>query len=128
MDAEPKRRFPLRDAYAFATENGLADAATEIREMEIEWDRSYTSSVRSGRLIRLLEARGLLSAFISKAWPFGATPRGDAERRRCLRIADNYDAFLDGRPSIDEADADLAEVASLEFALEANQESSSFSN
>ena len=52
---EDKKRFPLRDAYAFSVEHGIASEADEIRNMDIEWDRSYTSTVRRGRLIRLFE-------------------------------------------------------------------------
>src|SRR5205823_4522329 len=78
------------------------------------------SSVRSGRMIRQFERHALLPAFISKAWPFGGTPRGDAERLRCLRIAAEYDAFLEGRGGVAEGDVDIAGAGSLEFALEAH--------
>ncbi len=120
MEIEGKKRFPLREAYAFASENGFGDQVDEIREMEIEWDRGYTSTVRRGRLIRLFQEHELLPKFIARDWPFGATPRGDAERRRCLRIGDEYDAFLSGKFLEENMETDTDEGESLEFALEAH--------
>jgi hypothetical protein len=120
MDMEGKKRFPLREAYAFAAENGMGEQVDEIRDMEIEWDRGYTSSVRRGRLIRLFDARDLMTQFIARHWPFGSTPLGEAERRRCLRIGDDYDGFLSGKLPDERAENDMIESESLEFALEAH--------
>lgn len=115
-----KRRFPMREAYTFAEANGIADEAKKIREMEIEWDRSYTTTVRRGFLLREFERRRLLPQFIAQSWPVGNTPEGGAERRRCLRIADEYEAFLQGREAEDTQEGDSVETTPLEFALEAH--------
>lgn len=120
MEIEGKMRFPLREAYAFASENGLADEVTEIREMEIEWDRGYTSTVRRSRVIRLFQQHNLLPQFIERYWPFGATPGGDSERRRCLRVGEQYDEFLSGKLPDQEGDFEANAAASFEFALEAH--------
>lgn len=120
MDIEGKMRFPLREAYAFASDNGLADEVSEIREMEIEWDRGYTSTVRRGRVIRLFQERNLLSRFVERYWPFGATPGGDTERRRCLRVGEQYDEFLAGKLPDEETEPEIEARASFEFALEAH--------
>jgi hypothetical protein len=86
--------------------------------MEVEWDRSYNASVRRGRLIELFEARGLLSDFIDQVWPFGRSPQGQAELRRCLRIKRQYDEFLAGGDTVTPAQEQDEEEA-LQFALEA---------
>jgi hypothetical protein len=68
MDFGGKKRFPLLEAYAFAATHGLGDPADS----------------------------GIMSQFVAEAWPYGATSHGGGERRHCLRIADDYDAFLGG--------------------------------
>jgi len=108
------------EAYRFASEKGQESQATEIKEMEIEWDRSYNSSVRRGRLIRLFESNGLLPEFIERYWPYGATSLGESERRRCLRISDDYDNFLSGNPRETVAGDPVTDIESFEFALEAH--------
>lgn len=120
MEIEGKMRFPLREAYAFASENGLAEEVSEIREMDIEWDRGYTSTVRRSRVIRLFQQHNLMPQFVERYWPFGATSGGEAERRRCLRVGEQYDSFLSGKIPDEEPDVDEAASASFEFALEAH--------
>lgn len=88
--------------------------------MDIEWDRGYTSTVRRSRIIRLFQQRNLLPQFIERYWPFGSTPGGDAQRRRCLRVGEQYDEFLAGRLPDEETDAEAQASASFEFALEAH--------
>lgn len=114
------KTFPIREAYVFAAANSLANEAAKIREMEIEWDRSYNTSVRRGFLLREFERRNLLSKFIAESWPLGDSPQGAAERRRYLRLADEYDAFLKGHEPADAPEEDSAAETSLEFALEAH--------
>jgi hypothetical protein len=116
-----KKIFPLRDAYVFADQHGLSTEGAAIRDMEIEWDRPYTSTVRRGRMIELFENRGVLNQFITDAWPLGASAVGDSEKRRCLKISREYNAFLagDGRPRESEPESEDAQQ-SLEFALEAH--------
>ena len=115
-----KMRFPLREAYTFASENGLADEINEIREMDIEWDRGYTSTVRRGHVIRLFQEHNLLSQFFECYWPLGSTPGGEAECRRCLRVGAQYDEFLAGKLPDEEAEPEFEARASFEFALEAH--------
>jgi hypothetical protein len=94
MEQRNTKRFPLREAYQFAADNGLGNEAEEIRELEVDWDRPYTSSVRRGRIIRLFEARGLLDSFIRSHWPSGETSQGARELRSCLKIASDYAEFV----------------------------------
>jgi len=120
MNSESGKPFPLRQAYAFARENGLADQTSEIQELEIEWQRGYDSKLRRGYMTRLLEDHGLYSEFVQKYWPNGATPDGEARRRRGVKYADEYDAFLSGALVGGEEETESATSESLEFALEAH--------
>ena len=112
-------RIPLREAYTFGTEKGLSKEVSEIRSMEIEWDRSYTSSVRKGRLVRLFRENGLLDEFINTIWPSGKTEAGEKHVQNILRIAANYDDFLSGNSS-DENEGSNNDSEYLEFALESH--------
>ncbi len=55
MDQEQKKVLPLNEAYRFGVEKGLEREINNIRSMEIEWDRSYTSTVRRGFVVELFE-------------------------------------------------------------------------
>ncbi len=93
MDTEGKKRFPLREAYPFAGQHGLANEVEEIKAMEIEWDRPYGPTVRRGRIIELFQKHKLLDTFIEKHWSFGKSKAGQAELRHCLKIKDEHKAF-----------------------------------
>ena len=119
MEHPEKRLFPMREAYVFAARHGLERESTEIREMEIEWDRAYTTSVRRGRMIGLLENKNLLPRFFEEMWPQGQSHQGDLEIHRCKRIYTEYENFV----SNDSAEINAAEnqsVETFEFALEAH--------
>jgi hypothetical protein len=114
MDEEHKV-LPLIEAYRFGAEHGLERELGAIREMEIEWDLSYTSSLRRGYVVDLFSERRLLEPFNEKYWPAGNTPWG---RRKCdfwLRLKHRYEDFLAGRgqpePEPDETDEDQAFAA-----------------
>src|SRR5690348_12468818 len=96
QESSEGKRLPLQSAYPFAIDHGLATETEGIRNMEIEWDRSYTSTVRRGYLIRLLQSKGLFEEFRKTYWPFSLTKSGETEVRRYLRIAEDYDRFLEG--------------------------------
>lgn len=120
MNIEGPKSFPLRESYDFSAENKLESEASKIREMEIEWDRSYTSSVRRGYMIRLFEKNNLLEKFIKLHWPFGSSTPGQGKRRSNLRLADDYDLFLSGNVVSEETENNIDDTRSLEFALEAH--------
>jgi hypothetical protein len=119
MDDEPKQTLSLKAAYAFGARRGLEREVTDIRDMVIEWDSSYTSSLRRGYVIELFERHGLFHDFKKQHWPTGDTQTGEILRRRFLRIKSDYEAFLAGQglAVLDDAGE---EVASDEFALEAH--------
>ncbi|HTQ40643.1 MAG TPA: endonuclease NucS domain-containing protein [Pirellulales bacterium] len=117
-DQEPKV-FPLLRAYDFAEQHGMSQDAEDIREMEIEWDRSYDSSVRRGRMIELFEKRGLLPQFIDEKWPLGRSPQGESKIRQSTKIWRDYVAYLSGNASSN-SEKQEEEQDALEFALEAH--------
>jgi hypothetical protein len=90
----------------------------EIRGMEIEWARSYTSSLRRGYIVDLFQQKGIFSDFVKSRWPNGATHDGEVKTRRYLRILAQYQQFLsDGGEGNPEDPEDLSEQA---FAAESD--------
>ncbi len=114
--------LPLKSAYSFGTEHGLQQEIGEIRDLEIEWDRSYTSSLRKGYIVDLFEKHGLFGEFKKTCWPNGNTPSGEKFRLRYLRIKQQYEDFLAGRGGPDDGDRITTEEESddQEFAAESD--------
>ena len=114
----------LKAAYVFGAAHGLKTEIDEIRDMEIEWDLSYSSSLRRGYIVALFEQHGLFDEFKTQHWPFGNTTKGEYFRRHFLRVKERYEDFLAGRaPEQAEQAPDLVPPGSqeaLEFALEAH--------
>jgi Endonuclease NucS len=109
--------LPLKSAYIFLADHGVQDEVDEIKDMEIGWNLSYTSTVRRGYVVDLMEKRGLLEEFKAKHWAYGNTPGGALERDRYLRIKRRYEDFLEGRsPAPDEVEDDAGQ----QFAAEAD--------
>src|SRR6266540_225639 len=111
-------------AYAFGAAHGLEREVNEIREMVIEWDSSYTSSLRRGYIVALFEQHGIFDSFKSEHWQFGNTQPGERKRLLYLRIKAQYEAFLQGRgpePAIENEDEISSDPEqALKFALEAH--------
>jgi hypothetical protein len=97
MDESVLKSLSLNAAYAFAAEHGLQDKVDEIRRMEIEWDLSYTSTLRRGYIVDLFEREAIMPAFIERHWPSGATSWGQRRARFYLQIKARYEDFLAGR-------------------------------
>jgi hypothetical protein len=102
MEDSSKATLSLRAAYSFGIEHGLAKEIAEIRDMIIEWDLSYTSSLRRGYVIELFEKQGIFDEFKTSYWAYGNTPGGERRRRRFLKLKSRYEDFLSGRESIPE--------------------------
>ena len=124
MNEPPTRTLSLKAAYSFGADRGLEREMNEIRDLVIEWDSSYTSSLRRGYIVELFEKRGIFNEFKSDHWPFGNTSTGETQRRRYLRIKTQYEEFLAGRGTESDTEMTLQEAAdpeeALEFALEAH--------
>jgi hypothetical protein len=80
VDENQTKTLSLKAAYAFGEQRGLQQEMDEIRNMVIEWDLSYTSSLRRGYVVELFEKRGLLEEFKTTCWPYGNTPGGEAKK------------------------------------------------
>ena len=119
MSQELQKTIPLREAYAFAISKGLASEVAEIREMEIEWDKSYTSSVRRGFIVRLLQHHNLMEEFIESYWKIGRSAFGEAKIRRLLSLAEAFENY--NNSELPEEELLLtSEESSFEFALESH--------
>jgi len=94
--SEGSKTLSLKAAYRFAIERGLQKEVDEIRNMEIEWDRGITSSLRRGYIIRLFRSKGIFDEFQRQCWPSFQTSEGQTRARWYLKNADEYDRFLAG--------------------------------
>jgi hypothetical protein len=114
----------IKAAYEFGAARGLEREVAEIRDMIIEWDLSYTSSLRRGYIVALFQSNGLFEEFKKEHWSFGNTPAGGRKCSWYLRLKARYEAFLSGRGSEPGADSGdeppLDSEQALEFALEAH--------
>jgi len=97
MNENQTTALSLKAAYAFGATKGLQRQIDEIRDMVIEWDSSYTSSLRRGYIVELFEKCGVFDEFKTDYWAHGNTPAGETQRRRFLRIKKQYEDFLAGR-------------------------------
>jgi hypothetical protein len=114
--------LPLRAAYAFGVAKGLDKEIAAIKDMVIEWDLTYDSSLRKGYIVDLFQTHGILDDFKAKHWNFGGTPQGERKLQRYLRLKQRYEDFLAGRRQ--EPGADVASAGDKEedqsFAAEAD--------
>lgn len=88
------KTLPLREAYEFGIQHGLQGEVSTIRDMEIEWDLSYTSSVRRGFIVELFKTKGVWETFKEACWPNGNTSDGIRRTRRFLKVKEQYNKFL----------------------------------
>lgn len=119
MEDQGPKTFPLKIAYTFGMDRGLQTEISEIRDMEIEWDLPYTSSVRRGFIIHLFETKGILDEFVDRHWPMGRTPSGLSNLRFCRRIKSRFEDFLAG-PNGRRDDTEDDEEESQQFPAEAD--------
>jgi hypothetical protein len=117
MDQE-RKTLSLKEAYHFGGEHGLDREIATIRDMEIEWDLSYTSSLRRGFVVDLFKKKQLFDAFKEQYWPVGNTPWGLRKTEAWLRLKSRYEDFLSGRGESDPEDEDTDEGQA--FAAEAD--------
>ena len=97
MSDEQTTALSLKAAYAFGAAKGLPGEVNEIRDMVIEWDSSYTSSLRRGYIVELFEKHAIFDDFKAQHWAYGNTPAGKTQRRHYLKIKRQYEDFLEGR-------------------------------
>ncbi len=117
MDEE-RTVLPLKEAYRFGSEQGLDKEMAEIQDMEIEWDLSYTSSLRRGYIVDLFAKKGLFELFKKQYWPAGNIPWGQRKSDFWLRLKSRYEDFLEGKGEPDPEEEDAEEDQA--FAAEAD--------
>lgn len=124
MAEDQTQALPLKAAYDFGKSHGLEREIGEIRDMIIEWDLSYTSSLRRGYIVDLFERKNLFEDFKREQWSLGNTPAGERKRNWYLRIKARYESFLSGNelePDAERVDEQATgPEGSLQFALEAH--------
>ena len=111
---EDPEALPLRRAWPFLEAHGLGEAATEIRTSR-ERFLSYTSTLRRGKVVDLLQTQGLLDEFISAEWPHGKTERGNRLVERYARI---YQRFVAQSGDEEEAETEEEDPEETRFAYE----------
>ena len=114
MEDAQTAALSTRAAYEFGAAKGLKHEVEEIRNMEIEWERRTTSSVRRGYLVDLFERAGVFDEFKAKHWTNGNTSKGEGLQRWYLKLKQEYDDWLGNKGG------DEVEEESQEFALEAH--------
>jgi 5-methylcytosine-specific restriction endonuclease McrBC GTP-binding regulatory subunit McrB len=104
-------RLPLRVAYEFLEHKNLGNEANEIRQSKDSY-RSYTTSLKRGKVLDLLERNNFLEEFINKHWPLGKTEKGKKEIRKYKRI---YDSFLNKDRTEEEDEEESIEGTSFAY-------------
>jgi hypothetical protein len=113
--AEGRSVFPLKSAYPFGESHGLSKEIAEIRNMIIEWNLPYTSSLRRGYVIDLFEAK--VSCWSSSKL-IGSLDRHRGEQSRMRfwkKVNRRYQMFLAG----------AGEEAAIESQMESESDCSS---
>jgi len=85
---EPKD-LPLELGYSFLQERNLGKEANEIQLSKDKW-KSYTSTLRRGKVLNLLEKNNLFDDFLNKCWANGRTDDGKKRLRKYKRVFDSF--------------------------------------
>ena len=104
-------RLPLRVAYEFLEDKNLENEANEIRQSKDNY-MSYTTTLKRGKVLDLLERNNFLEEFINKHWPLGKTEKGKREIRKYKRI---YDSFLNKDRTEEEDEEESIEGTSFAY-------------
>lgn len=118
MNEEQTAGLSLRAAYAFGASHGLEREVADIRDMVIEWDSTYTSSLRRGYVVDLFEKHGIFEEFKANHWSLGTTPAGETKIRRYRRIKQQYEDFLAGGPEATAVEDTESQDEEQQFAAE----------
>lgn len=79
MSEEQTETLSLKAAYTFGIAHQLEREVTDIRDMEIEWDPSYPSSLRRGYIVTRFEKHRIFEEFEANHWGLWKhIDRGDA--------------------------------------------------
>lgn len=78
--SEYHRNFSLLVAYEFLCAKGLTSEADSIQSSRDRF-RSYSSTLKRAKIVRVLDDGGLLDQFIDSHWPSGRTAKGQTRLR-----------------------------------------------
>lgn len=87
-------RFPLAYAYDYLYQQGFTEEANEIRQSKDSY-KSYNSTLKRGKIIKLLEDNKLLDDFTNKYWYLGTPEERQKQIARCKNV---YARWLDTKP------------------------------
>ena len=110
LDNNSERGY-LIPAYNFLIEKGFENEVKEIKESQDKF-MQYTTSLRRGKIIDLLEKNNLLDEFIEKYWKNGNTESG---KKEILRVKKILNRFID---SIEEEGNETEDMYGSSFAYE----------
>jgi hypothetical protein len=103
--------LPLKFVYQFLSQKGFENEANEIRQSKDRY-KTYTSTLRRGKVVELLEKNSLLGEFIDKYWPSGKTEDG---KRRIRRYKTIYNSFQGADVSEEEKEEESIEETSFAY-------------
>jgi hypothetical protein len=103
--------LPLKFAYQFLAQKGFENEANEIRQSKDRY-KSYSSTLRRGKVIELLEKNSMLEEFIEKYWSHGKTEDG---KRRIRRYKTVYNSFLSADVGEEESEEERIEETSFAY-------------
>ncbi|MFA5528191.1 MAG: endonuclease NucS domain-containing protein [Peptostreptococcales bacterium] len=106
--------LPLRFAYNYLSQKNLENESNEIKQSKDKY-KSYSSTLRRGKIIDLLEKNNLLEDFINIHWSFGKSDKG---KKKIQRYKSIYYSFLNSDKTEDEQEDENIEETS--FAYEAD--------
>jgi hypothetical protein len=92
----------LYSAYEYLTNKGYENEVAKIRESRDQY-KSYTSTLRRGKIVDILERNNLLNDFIENCWQYGKTDHGKSKLRRYKNI---FNGFIDNNDEEKEIDED----------------------
>jgi hypothetical protein len=71
MRSEPCTTCRIR--FIYSNLHGLEREMNDVRDMVVEWDYPYISTLRRGYVVELFEKNSLFDDFKAKHWGFGNT-------------------------------------------------------
>ena len=113
---EYNKNFSLFDAYDFLNENGLGEECENIKNSSDKF-KSYTSTFRRAKIIKLVKDKNLLDNFCKTVWPSGLTDKGNSRIKFFENIVIRFNSDQEGTISEDEEEGEIAREES-EFAYE----------
>jgi len=115
-ESEYKRNFSLVVAYEFLREKGLTSEADSIQFSRDRF-RSYSSTLKRAKIVRVLDDNGLLEKFIDSHWPSGKTTKGETRLRFWRAL---YDRFMGiaKEPEEEEEEEEVETLEESQFAYE----------